>query len=138
MSDTRTRPTGASVREYIAARASEEQKADCRTLMSLFRKLTGQRPRMWGPSIVGYGSYCYTYQSGRSGTMPLAAFAIRGRHLVVYLDCDGEQQHALLLKLGKHRMGRSCLYIRRLGDVSLPVLEQIVAGSIEQVRHRYG
>jgi len=91
MSDNKTKPTSASVKDYIASRASEEQKADCKTLMAMFKQLTKHQPKMWGPSIVGYGSYRYTYESGRSGEMPLAAFAIRGRQLVVYLCEDGEQ-----------------------------------------------
>lgn len=78
MADNKTKPTNARVEAYIASRANEEQKADCKTLMAIFKKLTKHPPKMWGPSIVGYGSYRYTYESGRSGEMPLAAFAIRG------------------------------------------------------------
>ena len=102
----KTQPTGASVTEYIASRASEEQLADCRALMALFAKITGKRPKMWGPSMVGYGSYRYTYASGRTGEMPRAAFAIRGRDLVVYLSVESPAQQALLSRLGRHKMGR--------------------------------
>lgn len=138
MADNKTKPTTASVEAYIASRANEEQKADCKALMTIFKKLTGHQPRMWGPSIVGYGSYRYTYESGRSGEMPLAAFAIRGRQLVVYLDCEGTEQRALLSKLGKHKMGRSCLYFKRLGDIDMASLEQLVGESIAQVKRRVG
>jgi hypothetical protein len=138
MAETKTKPTAASVEEYIASRANEEQKADCKALMAIFKRLTRHQPKMWGPSIVGYGSYRYTYESGRSGEMPLAAFAIRGRQLVVYLDCEGTEQRALLPRLGKHKMGSSCLYFKRLGDIDVAGLEQLVVESIAQVKRRYG
>lgn len=138
MAENKTKPTSASVEEYIASRANEEQRADCKTLMAIFKKLTKDRPRMWGPSIVGYGSYRYTYESGRSGEMPLAAFAIRGRELVVYLVCEGAEPLALQSRLGKHRVGKSCLYFKRLGDIDKSVLEKLVVSSIEQTKRRYG
>lgn len=83
MAANKTKPTNASVDAYIASRADEQQHADCRELMALLRKITRQPPKMWGPSIVGYGVYRYTYESGRTGEAPLAGFAIRGRELVV-------------------------------------------------------
>jgi hypothetical protein len=82
MAENKTKPTDASVDDYIASRASAQQHEDCRELMALFKRLTRQTPRMWGPSIVGYGSYRYTHESGRTGEAPLASFAIRGRELV--------------------------------------------------------
>lgn len=133
MAENKTKPTSASVADHIASRANEEQKADCKTLMAIMKRLTKQQPKMWGPSIVGYGSYRYTYESGRSGDMPLAAFAIRGRELVVYLDCEGAKQSALLAKLGKHKVSKSCLYLKRLADVDLSVLEKLITASITQV-----
>jgi hypothetical protein len=107
-------------------------------LTALFEKITRQPPRMWGPSIVGYGSYRYTYESGRTGEAPLAGFAIRGRELVVYVVADDESQRALLGRLGKHRMWKSCLYFTQIADLDQSVLEQLVAGSIAAVRRRYG
>ena len=106
--------------------------------MAIFKKLTKHQPKMWGPSIVGYGSYRYRFESGRSGEMPLAAFAIRGRQLVVYLGCEDAEQRAMLSRLGKHKMGRSCLYFKRLGDIDKSVLEQLVVEAIAQVKCRYG
>src|SRR5262245_44566465 len=117
MAELKTKATNASVEDYIASRADEEQRADCEALMSIFKKITKQPPKMWGPSIVGYGSYRYTYESGRTGEMCLGAFAIRGRDLVVYILPDGKEQKALLSRLGKHKMGKSCLYFRRLSDL---------------------
>lgn len=137
MAENKTHATDASVDAYIAQRASEEQRADCGALMAMLERVTQQGPTMWGPSIVGYGSYRYTYDSGRSGDMCLAGFAIRGRELVVYLAAEGEQQQALLSRLGKHKMGKACLYFKRLGDLDQAVLEQLVAGSVAELKRRY-
>lgn len=137
MTQNKTKATDASVDEYLASRANDQQLADCHVLMALFAKLTHQPPKMWGPSIVGYGSYHYTYESGRTGEAPLAGFAIRGRELVVYLECE-ESQEALLPQLGKHRMSKSCLYFKRVADLEMSVLEQLVADSIDSVKRRYG
>lgn len=132
MPENKTKPTAASVAEYIASRANEEQRRDCKRLMALCKRVTGATPVMWGPSIVGYGKYRYTTPAGRSGEMPLAAFAIRGRHLVVYLDCDDATQTELLRQLGPHEMGKSCLYLKRLADIDESVLERLVASSVER------
>lgn len=138
MAENKTQATDASVDEYIASRADEHQQADCKRLMAIFKKLTRQAPTMWGPSIVGYGRYRYTYESGRSGEMPVAAFAIRGKDLVVYLDPADPAQKGLLAKLGKHKMGKACLYFRRLADLDLAVLEQLVVSSMAETKRRYG
>lgn len=138
MAENKTKPTGASIEEYIASRASEAQRADCTELMALLESITGEEPRMWGPSIVGYGRYRYTYESGRTGEAPLVGFAIRGRDLVVYVDAEGDDQKALLSRLGKHSMGKTCLYFRRLTDLDRSVLEQLVANSIAEVERRFG
>jgi hypothetical protein len=138
MPENKTQFTGASVEDYLAARASDEQRVDCATLMKLFKKITGEPPRMFGPSIVGHGSCRYTYKSGRTGEAPLAAFAIRGRELVVYLSCEEKPQQTLLRQLGPHKMGKSCLYFKRLADLDQSVLEKLVVGSIAETRRRYG
>lgn len=138
MAENKTAPSDASVEDYLAERGGEQQRADGRELIALLTKVTQQPPRMWGPSIVGFGSYRYTYESGRTGEAPLAGFAIRGRELVIYLDCEQEEQRARLADLGPHRMGRSCLYFKRLADLDRKVLEELVVGSVEEVRRRYG
>jgi len=138
MTENKTKPTDASVDDYIASRADEQQHADCRKLMTLLKQVTRQRPKMWGPSIVGYGSYRYTYESGRTGEAPLAAFAIRGREIVIYLGAGGETQSLLLSKLGKHKMGKGCLYFKRLSDLDYSVLEKLVTNSVADVKQRYG
>ena len=93
---------------------------------------------MWGPSIVGYGSYCYTYESGRTGEAPVTGFAIRGREIVVYLVAEGETQKLLLSKLGEHKMGKSCLYFKRLSDLDYSVLKKLVTNSVANLKRRYG
>lgn len=137
MAENKTRPTDASVEGYIASRANEQQRADCRELMTLLEKITRQPPKMWGPSIVGYGVYRYTYESGRTGEAPVAGFAIRGRELVLYVLAEGDTQKSLLSRLGKHRMGKVCLYFKRLADLDRSVLEQLVANSVAEVRRRH-
>jgi hypothetical protein len=137
MAENKTKPTGASVKDYIASRANAQQRADCRELMALLKKVTRHSPRMWGPSMVGYGSYRYTYESGRTGEAPVTGFAIRGRELVVYLMVEGKAQRSLLSKLGKHRMAVSCLYFKQLADLDRSALEGLVAGSVADLKRRY-
>ena len=138
MAENKTQFTDASVEDYIASRANAQQRTDCRELMALFKKVTRQSPKMWGPSIVGYGSYRYTYASGRTGEAPLAGFAVRGRELVVYLVAEGEEQRSLLSKLGQHKMGEACLYFKQLADLDRSALEKLVIGSVAEVKQRYG
>ena len=138
MAENKTKPTDASVEDYLAARGNEQQRLDCRDLIAILEKATKQPPRMWGPSIVGFGAYRYTYESGHSGEAPLAGFAIRGRDLVVYLSCERPAQKALLSRLGPHRMGKSCLYFKRLADLDRSVLQKLVVGSITETRQRHG
>jgi hypothetical protein len=137
MAEAKTQATDASVADYIASRASEEQRADCALLMAVLGEVTDEQPRMWGPSIVGYGRYRYQYDSGRVGESCMTGFAIRGRELVVYLIAEGEVQAALLQKLGKHKMGKSCLYFKRMADIDRDVLAKLVAGSISELKRRY-
>lgn len=138
MAENKTKPTDASVEGYIASRANEQQHSDCQELMALLERITRQPPTMWGPSIVGYGVYRYTYESGRTGEAPWVGFAIRGRELVLYVVGEGDRQKDLLSRLGKHKMGKSCLYFKRLADLDQSVLEQLIANSVEEVRRRYG
>ena len=138
MTKNKTQATGASVEEYIASKAGAQQSADCSELIAMLTRLTGQPPYMWGPSIVGFGTYRYTYASGHSGEAPLASFAIRGKDLVVYLSCEEDQQRPLLAKLGKHKIGKACLHIRQLADIDLAVLEELVVSSISEVKQRFG
>ena len=137
MADLKTKPTDANIDDYLASRASPEQLTDCKAIMAICKRVTQQQPKMWGPSIVGYGSYKYRYESGHSGEACLAGFAIRGKELVVYLLADTTEQVELLARLGKHKMGKSCLYFKRLSDLDPKVLEALIAGSVAEVKRRH-
>ncbi|HEY0924928.1 DUF1801 domain-containing protein [Rheinheimera pacifica] len=138
MAETKTKATSASVAEYLASRGSAQQLADCQQLITLLSEVTGQPATMWGPSIVGFGRYCYTYDSGHSGEAPLAGFAIRGRDIVIYLLAESGEQEQLLQQLGKHKMGKACLYIKCLADLDTVVLKQLVVNSVAELQRRYG
>ena len=105
--------------------------------MALLKKVTKQAPKMWGPSIVGYGSYSYRYESGRTGESCLTGFAVRGKELVVYLIAESPEQQALLSRLGKHKMGKACLYFKRLADLDTQVLETLIAESVAETARRH-
>jgi hypothetical protein len=133
----KTKPTEVSVESHIGAVANEEQRNDAKTLVALMRRVTRQEPKMWGPSIVGFGSYHYKYESGHEGDSALAGFAPRGNELVVYIAPEFEGRDDLLAKLGKHKTGKVCVYIRRLANVDLKVLETLVARSVADTKRRY-
>jgi hypothetical protein len=134
---SKTTETDASVDDYLAAIDDEVRRDDCRVLARLMSGVTRQPPRMWGTGIVGFGSYHYRYESGREGDAPLTGFAARKGDISVYLVAGFEGREALLARLGRHKTGKACLYVRRLSDVDMQVLEQLVAGSVEQMRKRY-
>lgn len=137
MAETKTKATGASVDAYLASRATPEQLTDCKAIMAMCTRVTQEQPKMWGPSIVGFGSYTYRYESGHSGDACLTGFAVRGRELVVYLCADKPEQVALLSKLGKHKMTKACLYFKRLADLDVAILEALIAESVASVKRRY-
>ena len=137
MAEAKTKPTSVSVADYLAAKASPEQLADCRALMALLKKVTKQSPKMWGPSIVGYGSYSYKYESGRTGESCLTGFAVRGKELVVYLVAESSNQQALLARLGKHKMGKAGLYFKRLADLDAKILETLISESVAETKRRH-
>jgi Domain of unknown function (DU1801) len=124
-------PTSADVDTFIDAVPNEHRRSDARELCKLMRSVTGEPPVMWGRSIVGFGSYHYRYESGRTGDAPLAGFSPRKANLVVYLVGGFEDRYPKLLdKLGPHKTGKACLYLKRLGDVDLDVLRQLVERSM--------
>lgn len=130
MAENKTKATEASVESYLSAIADEARRKDCEALARLMTKATKQQPKMWGTSIVGFGSYHYKYESGREGDSCLTGFSSRTGDISVYLVASFPGREALLAKLGKHKMGKACLYIRKLSDVDLKVLEQLIVGSV--------
>jgi len=137
MSEAKTMPTQASVEQYIAALADSERRAEAESLLELMRRATKQVPAMWGPSIVGFGKYKYTYPSGHSGESCATGFSARKGDFSVYLVAEGPSQQELLSRLGKHKMGKACLSIKRLAEVDLKVLEKLVSESYAEVQRRY-
>lgn len=132
----KTKPTRVSVADFLKKKATGSQLADSRELVKLFRNVTGKPPKMWGPSIVGFGSIHYVYETGREGDMPLLGFSPRKPELVIYLaPYLGEP--GLMKKLGKHRSGKGCLYIKSLADVDRTVLERLAVLSVAELRKRY-
>jgi Domain of unknown function (DU1801) len=130
MADNKTKPTKLSVAEFIEAVADETRRAEARTLVKLMQTATGEKPKMWGPSIIGFGSHHYRYESGREGDMPLVAFSPRKPALVLYGLMGAGDSAALLAGLGKHTTGKGCLYIRKLADIDSKVLEALVIQSV--------
>lgn len=126
----KTKVNEASVDAYIDHQPAEVA-ADCRTVMSLMKKATGEEPKMWGASIVGYGRYAYEGASGRSGEWMITGFSPRKANLTLYIMMGFEQEAALMKKLGKHTTGKSCLYIKRLSDVDLEVLETLILKGVK-------
>jgi len=125
-------PTDADVETFVEAIANATRRDDARVLCALLSEVTGEPPVLWGSSIVGFGSYHYRYESGHEGDAPLASFAPRSAHLVVYLVGGFTDRHERLLqRLGPHTTGKGCLYVKRLADIDLDVLRQLVARSIK-------
>jgi hypothetical protein len=130
---TKTRPTAVSVTDFIAAVESDTRREDAKALLKLFRKVTGWKPKMWGPTIIGFGAYHYTYDSGHSGSICAIGFSPRKASLVVYV-ADFPGKEALLKRLGKHKGGlKQCLYINKLADVDMKVLEEVLVGGLAEI-----
>jgi hypothetical protein len=130
MAEAKTKPTGASVAAFLAAIADEERRRDCRTVAKLMGKATGAKPVLWGTNIVGFGTYRYRYESGREGEWPVIAFSPRKNDLTLYIMPGFARCADLLARLGRHKTGVSCLYLRKLADVDLGVLEAIIGMAV--------
>jgi hypothetical protein len=138
MTENKTKVTQASVEKYLVAIEDDARRRDCEALARLMTKATKMPAKMWGESIVGFGSYHYKYESGREGDSCLAGFSSRKGDISVYGMAGFSAQQELLSRLGKHKMGKSCLYIRKLSDVDLKVLEQLIVGSVVEMNRRHG
>ena len=137
MAGPKTRPTRASVAAYIKRLPDERTRADCDTLVALMERVTGEKAVMWGPSIIGFGAYRLPYADGSEADWPIAAFSPRKTDLTIYLGGGCDRYADLMKKLGKHRTGKVCLYIRRLADVDMKVVKDLVAASMRYARERY-
>jgi hypothetical protein len=133
-----TAPTNASVAGYLASIPSEERRSDCRKIAKMMQAATGERPRMWGLSIVGFGKYHYVYESGHQGDCAIVSFASRKSDITLYLMPGWQRPAALMADLGKHKAGQGCLYIKRLADVDEGVLAKLIALSVRETKKTYG
>lgn len=137
MAELKTKSTDIDPRTYLETVEPARRREDGRVLLELFERVTGLPARMWGPSMIGFGRYAYTYDSGHSGEMFLTGFAPRKANLVVYILPGYADYSAELARLGKHRKGKSCLYINKLADVDMDVLEELIRTGIADMNGRY-
>jgi Domain of unknown function (DU1801) len=136
MAENKTIPNDQNVELFLNAVADEQKRRDSFALLELMKEVTGLEPTMWGSSIVGFGSYHYTYDTGREGDTILAGFSPRKQNLTIYNMGGFEQDNDPLKKLGKHTMGKGCLYIKRLDDIDVPTLKRLIEESVKHVKHK--
>jgi uncharacterized protein DUF1801 len=134
MAELKTKPTNASVKEFLNQIADEERRKDCFAVAKMMEEITGSKPKMWGPSIVGFGTYHYKYASGREGDWPITGFSPRKKDLTLYIMMGFEKSPELMKQLGKHSTSKSCLYIKRLSDIHVPTLKKLIQQSVKQLR----
>jgi hypothetical protein len=135
--ENKTTETDSSVSDFIAAVADHSQRSDAESIRAMMERLTGEPAKMWGPSIIGFGSYHYIYDSGREGDMCRIGFSPRKGQTVIYVIDGYDDKDALLARLGKHKTGKACLYIKKLADVDQQVLEEICIRSLAYMDKAY-
>lgn len=135
MAELKTRQTDASVEKFLNQIPDEGRREDCFQIAKIMEEITGSEPKMWGPSIVGFGTHSYKYASGREGDWPIAAFSPRKQDLTLYMT-PGFDESELMEQLGKHRTGKSCLYIKRLSDVHVPTLKKLIRESVKTAKKK--
>ena len=134
MAENKTQATDASVMAFINSVPDESKRQDCLAVLEMMREVTGEEPVMWGSTIVGFGAYHYKYASGREGDMALTGFSPRKQALTIYITSGFDHYEDLMARLGKHTTGSSCLYVKRLSDIDLNVLRELVAKSVEHMK----
>jgi hypothetical protein len=138
LSELKTKPTNASVDDFLAAIPDDQKRADCQHICKMMAEITAERPYMWGSAIVGFGSYHYIYASGHSGDAPITGFSPRKANIVLYIGDGFDHYDALMPNLGRFTTGKSCLYIKHLSDVDEAVLRNLVQRSVQRMRETYG
>jgi hypothetical protein len=134
MTEAKTQPTNQSVTEFLNQISDPERRADCFAVAKIMEEITGEKPRMWGPGIVGFGTYHYKYASGREGDWPRTGFSPRKKDLTLYIMMGFEKHAELMEKLGKHSTGKSCLYIKRLSDIHMPTLKKLIKIGLKELK----
>ena len=137
MAKNKTTETDNSVTEFINNFENEVKRKDSFRLIEIIKSITGYEPKMWGPSIIGFGSYHYKYASGREGDSPLAGFSPRKDSLVLYIATEFEKREELLSQLGKHKSSKSCVYTKKLDDIDITVLEKMIKNSMSHITKLY-
>ena len=137
MAENKTKPTDVAVSEFLDAVEHPTRKADALALDEMFRRVTGWSPQMWGPTIVGYGAYHYRYESGREGDMCATGFSPRKANLSLYIMPGYQDYSEIMGRLGKHKLGKACLYINKLADVDMAVLEELVRRGVDDLDKMY-
>ncbi len=138
MAELKTKQTDSSVDRFLSGIDDEARREECRVVLKLMQGVTKSQPKMWGGSMVGFGSYHYKYGSGREGDWFLTGFSPRKQNLTLYIMAGFDRYEELLAKLGKFKTGKSCLYVKRLSDIDLVVLKQLVAASVMHMKKQYG
>ena len=133
MAELKTKPTKASVKAFLNKIDDEQRRKDCQQVSDLMQSATGEKPKMWGSSIVGFGRYHYRYASGREGEWPIIGFSPRKNDLTLYIMPGFDEFKSLMNKLGKYKAGKSCLYIKKLDDIDVSVLKKLIAKSVEKM-----
>lgn len=134
MAEAKTKPTNDSVKEFLNKVPDEGRREDCFAVAKIMEEITGEKPKMWGPSIVGFGTYRYKYASGREGDWPVTAFSPRKKDLTLYMMPGFDKDDEVMKQLGKHSTGKSCLYIKRLSDIHVPTLKKLIKESVKQLQ----
>ncbi|HKK38933.1 MAG TPA: DUF1801 domain-containing protein [Cryomorphaceae bacterium] len=137
MSTLKTKPEKTDPKDFIAAVESDQKRRDAEKLLETMTRLTGEKPVMWGPSMIGFGSYHYKYDSGREGDWFLTGFSPRKANLSIYIMAGFSQYDELMGKLGKHKTGSSCLYVKKLEDIDIAVLEELIVLSVKYMKEQY-
>ena len=137
MAELKTKKTKASVSAFLNKIADAQRRKDCQTVLDFMKQATGEEPKMWGSSMVGFGTYHYRYASGREGDWPIIGFSPRKTDLTLYIMPGFENAQSLMAKLGKYKIGKSCLYIKKLADIEIPVLKKLIDTSVQKMaKHR--
>ncbi|MEH6305699.1 DUF1801 domain-containing protein [Olivibacter sp. CPCC 100613] len=137
MATNKTIQTNEKVADFLNRVTDDNKRDDCYNLMTIIQLETGLEPKMWGQSIIGFGSYHYRYESGHQGEAPLIGISPRSKAISLYMTCDFDQKKELLQRLGKHRVGQACVYIKKLSDIDLNILKEMIHQSINYLRNKY-
>ncbi|PLT28857.1 DUF1801 domain-containing protein [Peribacillus deserti] len=137
MYELKTKETENNVIEFIEAVESPKKREDAYKLLDIFTETTGYTAKMWGPSIIGFGSYHYKYESGHEGDAPLVGFSPRKAKISLYFAPGDQEREQLLQKLGKHTTGKACVYINKLADVDIDIIKALIVQSVELLKQRY-